>query len=439
MRVSPGKFALREPGSTEYVARRFEKRPKRSEEVRVFPVKLLRKIGWFHGIKREFQNYLPLLSVHNTRILPRVDAESDTDYKQIISYVLVRRKSSLLRFVRGNYNSVESFLRGSECIGFGGHVEANDLGTLFDQGDSGYLSSLIRELTEELKIPETMINEDNLQMVGVLNDDSSIVGKLHFAFVHILDISGLKSVGSAKELKRERSINQLRFVPIADLGEHYERYEYWSKLCIQEFFKGTVTIKCRIHPVRNFKLSKHSRNIAVVGMIGSGKTELTKILQEEFGYSVINSGRIIQDLLGVSIAVDGRAAVQKRAQEFIQKPDGPERLANEIVSRMGRNAEKRYLIDGIRNVSTFDLLKSKLDGDLTLIYVESTVDNCVSFYRGREDGSVSFDEFVQILQHPVERDIPRFLGKSNVVIFNHGSKKSYQDEVRKFFKEELQQ
>jgi hypothetical protein len=46
---------------------------------------------------------------------------------------------------------------------------------------------------------------------------------------------------------------------------------------------------------------------------------------------------------------------------------------------------------------------------------------------------------MEVLQHPVEREIPSFLGKSNIVVFNHGTKKSYQDEVRKFFKGELQQ
>src|SRR5580658_6043569 len=243
MRVAPGLFKLRDLLSEEYVAKPFVKSVSSHEEVLAFPATLLQEIGTFHGIKRDFQRYLSLLNVANTRVLPRIVAETDLNYKQVLSYVIIRRKSAILRFVRGSYSSVQSFLKGRLCIGFGGHAQGGDR-TLFDESDSGYLNSVARELTEELKIPIELINEDNLQLVGVLNDESSIVGKLHFAFIHILDIDELPDPASAKSLKREKSINQLRFIPVRRLGDEYERYEYWSKLCIQEFFKGTVSIKC---------------------------------------------------------------------------------------------------------------------------------------------------------------------------------------------------
>jgi predicted NUDIX family phosphoesterase/dephospho-CoA kinase len=436
MRIAPGLFKLRDLLSEEYVAKPFIKSVSRQEEVVAFPVTLLREIGTFHGIRRDVQRYLSLLNTANTTVLPRIEAETDLRYKQIISYVIIRRKSTILRFVRGSYSSVQSFLKGRLCVGFGGHLQGEDR-TLFDESDSGYINSVSRELTEELKIPLDLISEDNLQLVGVLNDESSIVGKLHFAFIHILDIDDLPDVTSAKSLKREKSVNQLRFIPVSKLGDEYERYEYWSKLCIQEFFKGTVTIRCRVHPVRNFSLSLHSQNIAVVGTIGSGKTEVSTILQRDFGYTLVSTGELVQELLGVTMQEIGRNKVQTLAHAFIQSLTGPELLADAIFQQIKRAPDSPHLIDGLRNVRTFELLKRKLRGNLTLIYIDSTVDNAFSFYRARENQRVGFNEFIEILQHPVEADIQHFLRRSNVVIFNHGSKRSYQQEVHRYFKGEL--
>jgi len=435
-RIAPGLFALREAATEEYVARPFQKTVRPSESVLVFPTRLLKETGWFHGTSRDVGRYLPLLRSENTKALSRLEAETSLMYKQVISYVLVRRRGAVLRFVRGAYSSVQSFLKGRFCIGFGGHVEGGDI-TLFDTSDSGYLNSVKRELTEELKIDESFMNDDNLQLVGVLNDDSSIVGKLHFAFIHILDLDDLPEMRSGSSLKREKSINQLRFVPVSMLGDDYEKYEYWSKLCIQAFFRGSVRIRCRVHPVRNFSLGRHSTNVALVGTVGSGKTEASRMLLEQFGYDVVNTGELVQEILGVSIKEAGRGRVQTLAHTFIQSPTGPETLAEAIYQRIARSAKGRQLIDGLRNVTTFELLKRKLDGQLTLIYVDSTVDNAFLFYRSRDDQRVSFEQFVEILQHPVESDIPNFLPLANVVIYNHGSKRSYQETVLKYFRQEL--
>jgi predicted NUDIX family phosphoesterase/dephospho-CoA kinase len=437
MRVAPGRFKLRDLVTSEYVAKPFAKTSERHEKVMVFPAKALERIGSFHGIRRDVHRYLPLLKSSNTQVLPRVSAETNIRFKQVISYVIIRRKSSILRFVRGSHNSVQSFLKGRLCIGFGGHAQAEDP-TLFDESDdSGYHNSVVRELTEELKLPPDIINEDTLQFLGVLNDESSIVGQLHFAFLHILDISDLPEPLSAKSLKKEKSINQLRFIPTSRLGDEYEGYEYWSKLCIQEFFKGSVTVKCHVRPVRNFSLARHSENIAVVGTIGSGKTEVSTLLKEKFGYQAVNTGELVQSLIGQSIKDKGRGAIQTLAQTFIKSESGPERLAEAIVQQIKNVPNKPHLIDGLRNLSTFELLRKKLSGNLTLLYVESTVDNAFLFYRNRENPNVTFSEFIEILSHPVESEIAHFLRRANVVIFNHGTKRSYQIEVQRYFRGEL--
>jgi hypothetical protein len=95
------------------------------------------------------------------------------------------------------------------------------------------------------------------------------------------------------------------------------------------------------------------------------------------------------------------------------------------------------VIDGLRNRRTFEALKEKLDRRLSLIYVESTVDNAFDFYKSRENKDLTFDEFIDILQHEVEREIPEFMRLANVIIYNHGTKHSYNQTVTSYLKEEL--
>jgi len=441
-RSGKGLFALREFQIPEYRSRPFQKTIRSSEDVLVFQAELLDRIGWFHGIKTVgYQRYASILLNHsNTRFIPRVEAETNLEYKQAISYVLIKKHDSLLRFLRGSYSSVQSFLKGRYCLGFGGHTQSIDFDSmpLFASKDSGYLRSLFRELNEELNLPKGAINDLSLRMIGILNDDTSFVGKVHFAFLHLLDLDRLGVNLNPKLLKKEKSINQLRFVPIARLGDEYESYEYWSKLCIKAFFKRSVQIEAKARRVRNFSLRKHSKNIVVLGSIGSGKTEASRLLQQRFGYSMISTSQALATAGGLPrISEVGRERFQDLGLSFIERDDGPTLLANEIYNRISASAARRCVIDGIRNVRTLELLKDKLGGELSVIFVESTPDSSYEFFKKRENRTISFDDFLLLLQHPVEREVSEMLSHANIVFYNHGSKKSYIDVVMRFFSDEL--
>jgi len=309
---------------------------------------------------------------------------------------------------------------------------------LFAGRDSGYIRSIFRELHEELNLPKGAINDRSLRMIGVLNDDTSEVGKVHFAFVHLLDLDPLGIHLTPKSLKREKSINQLKFIPISRLGDEYESYEYWSKLCIQAFFKGAVNIEAKIRRVRNFSLRKHSKNIAVVGSIGSGKTEVSRILQRSFGYSAISSGEALARVANIRpLSEIGRQKFQDIGLSFIERDDGPLLLAQQVFDEIIALGNIPCVIDGIRNTRTLQLLKEKLAGELSVIFVDSTPDNSFDFFRRREDKNISFDDFLVLFHHPVEREVPELLTSANLVFYNHGSKKSYTAAVTQFFATEL--
>src|SRR5439155_2526762 len=93
----------------------------------------LDRFGRFQGITRAWRKFLTVTLTDKTcQSLPRLDAEKTEECKQLLTYVIVTRGNQVLCFRRGSFNRVEDYLRGSLCIGFGGHVSDADR-TLYTQ------------------------------------------------------------------------------------------------------------------------------------------------------------------------------------------------------------------------------------------------------------------------------------------------------------------
>jgi predicted NUDIX family phosphoesterase len=128
-----------------------------------------------------------LFNPRSISYVPRIRAETLDDWKQVLTYVVVTTRAKVLSFRRGSYSNIAAFLRGSRCIGFGGHVTEHDH-TLFSHDDLGVTSSALRELAEELILGDgsrlqTRRENGDAQLIykGILNDDSSEVGRRHVA------------------------------------------------------------------------------------------------------------------------------------------------------------------------------------------------------------------------------------------------------------------
>jgi predicted NUDIX family phosphoesterase/dephospho-CoA kinase len=426
-RTEPGHFALREWDSTEYHAKPRVKSISLGEQVLVARRDLIRKVGYFHGITKNYAPYVSvLLDSSNASFVPRVDAETDTSLKQVLSYVILRTSNKVLRFQRGNYTNVESFLKGRYSIGFGGHVRSPDISVL-PYADMGYSASVIRELREELRLPGNEILTSPPPVIAVLNDDSSDVGQSHIAFVHLLDLP------SADVRKNEKSINRLAFVPIEEIGTEIEHYEYWSRLCVSELFGDSV----KINPIMKQRSRSNpfqKRVIIVVGSVGSGKTRVCKLLSDRYEYNVLSSSAILCEMLGLPSVHDmGRRKMQDISYEFIRSPGGPETLAQSILGRM-KDHRARYVIDGIRNRGTYLELKRLLGKELGLIYVERNPEDALEYYEDREDRTISPQEFFEILAHPVEKEIPSFALTADAILYNYGATESFVGVIEDYLK-----
>ncbi len=303
----------------------------------------------FQGVTR---NWRPLLKTMTKALRPeyqlRLTVEDDEHHTQILTYIMVTKGDQVLAYRRGTYNRAEEFLRGSFCVGFGGHIVDSDP-TLFSESPLGLVVSAIRELSEELRLPKADIQRlkegQGLEIVGALNDDSSPVGRRHLAFVMRYEVSD--DPAWQKPERGEKSITQLQWLGDTTPRPPLSRFEYWSQLCLRGFAPKLV----RAQPaflVRHRSPLKPPHLLCVIGEVGSGKSEATRILKNDFGYRELNSGRILADLMGIPpIPKTPREAFQKRAAHFINSASGPRRLATTLWSEAQKIHSDRILIDGL--------------------------------------------------------------------------------------------
>ena len=193
------------------------------ENVLVFSRSLFEKLGVFQGFTSNVNHYLPtILDIKNNSFMSRALAETNPDFKQIIPYVVITDGKSILYYVRGK-KAGEQRLVAKGSVGIGGHInDADDSLFAFGVSLQAFQDAVKREVCEELSIQ----GEFNARPVGLINDDSTEVGRVHFGVVHVLFCK-------PEEVKKnEQVITQLEFIPIEELKAKREQMETWSQLCL---------------------------------------------------------------------------------------------------------------------------------------------------------------------------------------------------------------
>lgn len=417
MRFGPNRFALREFGLKEHISQPFKKSiPK--EVITCISQTKLYSIRKGFGFFTETKELISILSDEsNFTFIERKDAENNTDYKQLISYVLLtNQKNEILTYKRGSYSNAHSMIKGSTCLGFGGHVQQLDTSAptrkLFSKGLGGVFDTAEREVGEELKgiLPE------NLEIVGYINDDSSPEGVKHLGVVLIGTIPERFDI---KQIATELSVNGLKFMTVQQLWEHFYEFEFWSHLIIRKFYNSFLNISPVVIKPSRFNIL--SNVVVFVGEIASGKTIICEILNEKLKFHHISTRKCVAKLIQMDdFGIQDRTEFQKKAEIFINKIDGPFLLAQAINIEIDKD-ERVSLIDGIRHLETLRELK-KLHPKLIVIYVESTRDDSFRNYCNRSNGIATIDQFREVRHHPVEEEIQQIKYEADAYIFNGGDK-----------------
>jgi predicted NUDIX family phosphoesterase len=174
--------------------------------------------GW-HGIRTKALAESVEAIARAGRYEPRPDMERDPTFKQVIPYLVVRdgTRYFLMRRTKGG---ADDRLHDRWSIGVGGHL---------NPGDGGLDRGLRREWQEELDadfIPE-------FRLVGLLNDDTTDVGRVHLGAVYTAD------VGGREVAIRETDKLTGAFAEAADVAAVADRLETWSRL-VFEFLEASV-------------------------------------------------------------------------------------------------------------------------------------------------------------------------------------------------------
>lgn len=191
------------------------------EQILVIPTALFHEIGHFQGFSANSAPYLQALAdPRNTSYRPRPEMELDPSFKQLIPYCIFRCDGKIFCYTRGKGQG-EGRLHAKRSIGVGGHISSVDAGA-----GSPYLEAMRREIEEEVDLSAKY----QQQLVGLINDDITEVGKVHLGIVHIFDLD------TPQVLPRETSMIDAGFVTPAELRENRDRLETWSQICLDHLF-----------------------------------------------------------------------------------------------------------------------------------------------------------------------------------------------------------
>jgi len=288
----------------------------------------------------------------------------------------------LLFFNRSYLSRAAEFLRGSKCIGFGGHVSAADLDIL-SRSDYGLSSCARRELAEELFLPDAkskrrlqklsgqidhpskatinLFQSVPLERLGILNDDSSEVGRRHVAVVYR---AWLPDWNTVKKLQKgDSSIKGLGWIDLSQDTVDIADFEYWSQLCLRRFYPSTLVAKARFEILNNSRLA-NDRVVVVAGRIGSGKSETARYLSQRLKCPLIKTGELIQELMSSpTIAEIGREEFQTRAYRYVSAPDGTRKLSAAIAEQVAAKEGQRVIGDAVTSfqeiVETTEVLRDR--------------------------------------------------------------------------------
>ena len=145
---------------------------------------------------------------------PRAQVEDDPTYQQIIPYVVFRHGDRYLLTHRLRASS-ERRLRKQYSLGVGGHINPTDLGA----GDP-ILDGLRREWEEEVIYDGRF----EARLLGLLNEDSSPVSKVHLGVVFLVD-------GDSPNIRiRETDKLAGELLTLGEMRMYYLAMESWSQI-----------------------------------------------------------------------------------------------------------------------------------------------------------------------------------------------------------------
>lgn len=198
---------------------------KDDERVLCVPTAEVDKLGHFQGYHPDAERYLAfLLKPGIARFVRRGDCEHDPSLKQIIPYVVFWAGDRVFTYTRGKSQG-ESRLHALRSLGVGGHVAEEDAAGGCTA--EAYEMALQRELDEEVRVEVS----GKMLLSGLINDDSTPVGKVHLGVVHSYHLQ------APVVHPREEGLAEAAFMTFTRARELKQEFETWSQIVLDHMFQ----------------------------------------------------------------------------------------------------------------------------------------------------------------------------------------------------------
>src|SRR3989338_8247505 len=180
----------------------------------------------WHGLETQnLQKYLTII-VKKHRFLPRSEVESDPNWQQIIPYLIFENQGKIF-LMRRKSSHTDRRLSNLYSIGIGGHIDKEDIikstksmkSTRGTKGNELIFNWAKREFEEEIKYDGQYI----ANFLGLLNDDSNDVGRVHLGLV-------IKLTGDSPKIAVRDEHKSGNLVGVGEARKYYGKMETWSQI-----------------------------------------------------------------------------------------------------------------------------------------------------------------------------------------------------------------
>jgi predicted NUDIX family phosphoesterase len=173
-------------------------------------------------ITEDTQELIDLI-VDSHRFIDRDDVETNENFKQIIPYVIICNQDEYFLLNRTE-NQTESRLHNKYSLGVGGHINPIKV----EWKDEIIIEGLKKELKEEISIKGSF----KLEFIGLINDESSSVSRVHLGLLYILTPSMPEDI-SVLETEKMTGL----WIKKEDIKTYYNDLETWSQIALDCYIK----------------------------------------------------------------------------------------------------------------------------------------------------------------------------------------------------------
>ena len=183
---------------------------------------LFKEIPIWQGIQKDvFDQFVTNIQNH-AAFIPRAHAETNPAYKQIIPYMIFMYNQKLFVMQRKSSAS-EQRLASKYSLGIGGHIRQEDI------TNNDIFTWAKREFEEEVNYKGSL----KIFKIGVLNDESTEVSKVHLGMILLLE-------GDNDQIQIKNEHKSGMMLTLTECQALYPLFESWSQTTLELLEKHIV-------------------------------------------------------------------------------------------------------------------------------------------------------------------------------------------------------